>query len=178
MAGAPWDNAPTVLILGGSGGVGHVAIQIARAMGAGKVITTCSPRNFEFVTSLGADETIDYHTMDFWSDEAGLKDSVDFVLDAVGEPGTGNNAMQVLKDNGHYLTLLGKLATPPKPTVSQAMCSVSETGTEQLDTLKGLVDEGKLKILIEHTYTMDDVEQAMEASKDGHTTGKIAITIA
>ena len=68
-AGAPWQTSPTVLVLGGSGGTGTTGIQLAKALGAGMVITTTSSDNFEYCKGLGADKLIDYRTQNWWENE-------------------------------------------------------------------------------------------------------------
>merc|ERR1712176_1295561 len=73
----------TVLVLGGSGGTGHIGIQLAKAMGASKVITTCSSSHTAFAKSLGADQVIDYHKENYF-DVLPAK-SVDVVYDCVGQ---------------------------------------------------------------------------------------------
>mmetsp|Transcript_120562 Transcript_120562/g.303021 ORF Transcript_120562/g.303021 Transcript_120562/m.303021 type:complete len:310 (-) Transcript_120562:199-1128(-) len=179
IAGAPWSSSPTVLVLGGAGGVGHMAIQIAKNMGAGKVIVTCSEKNFDFVTSLGADQAVDYHTSDWWTVLGG--GSVDVVLDAVGEFGSGNHAYDILRDGGKFVTLLptpGVLATKSRDGVSQATSALDDTGPSFLDTLKGLVDEGELKVTIASKFTLEEVPQAIALSESGHVDGKLAIVIA
>merc|ERR1711988_1720869 len=85
----------TVLVLGGSGGTGHVGIQIAKAMGAARVITTCSEKNADFVRSMGADEVIDYHKDDY--SEVLPPKSVDMVYDCVVLTATGDKAYPLLK---------------------------------------------------------------------------------
>merc|ERR1712216_260894 len=67
-AGAPWKANATVLILGATGGTGHVAVQLAKALGATNVIVTASGKYKEFVRSLGADRLIDYHTENWWNE--------------------------------------------------------------------------------------------------------------
>mmetsp|Transcript_88167 Transcript_88167/g.284738 ORF Transcript_88167/g.284738 Transcript_88167/m.284738 type:complete len:371 (+) Transcript_88167:105-1217(+) len=178
MLGAPWTGSPTVLVLGGSGGVGHLAIQIAKAQGAGKVVTTCSSSNNDFVTSLGADETIDYHTANWW--ETLGENSVDVVLDTVGIAGTGDHAFEIMRSGGKFVTLLGgsAMASSTPLGMSQTWVRVSQTSTQYLDSLKALVDNGQLKVHIGSTYGLDDVSAAVADSKDGHSVGKISISIA
>merc|ERR1712217_405982 len=65
FAKAPWTSAPTVVVLGGSGGTGHTGIQLAKALGAKKVISTCGTEHVAFCESLGADVVIDYHKDDW-----------------------------------------------------------------------------------------------------------------
>merc|ERR1719454_1605822 len=100
-AGAPWTSKPTVLVTGGSSGTGHFGIQLAKSLGAGKVITTCSPGNSDLVKSLGADEVIDYHTSNWW--DAIPAGSVDVIYDCISLPKSGNHAYKILADDGHYV---------------------------------------------------------------------------
>merc|ERR1712137_1118560 len=116
------DNM-TVVVLGGSGGTGHVGIQMAKAMGAKEVITTCGTSHVDFAKSLGADRVIDYHKQN-WTDV--LSDqSVDVVYDCVGIAKTGDQAFPKLRKGGKYATVhIGALASPlaklKRPDVKQS----------------------------------------------------------
>mmetsp|Transcript_19640 Transcript_19640/g.57024 ORF Transcript_19640/g.57024 Transcript_19640/m.57024 type:complete len:290 (-) Transcript_19640:269-1138(-) len=178
FAGAPWSSSPTVLILGGSGGTGHTGIQLAKAYGAGKVITTTSPLHFEFAKAQGADEVIDYHAQNWWE----VASEVDVVFDTVGEAGSGDHAFRILKDGGAFVTLLPNGRVSPalaasRRQVRQRFSSLSETGTASLDAIKALVDAGKLKVTISSTYNLSQASAAFVESKAGHATGKIAIQV-
>lgn len=180
-AGAPWNNSPTVLVIGGSSGTGHVGIQLAKAFGAGKVITTCSPKNFNFVRNLGADEVIDYHDKNWW--ESLEKGSIDIVYDCIAEPGTGNSAYSVLAPDGKFVTLLGEgLATntTSNPDVQQWSVAGLNTTTEDLDYVKKFAEEGKLNITIDqyrNGLTKENVQALFNISMKGHVVGKLALQI-
>lgn len=178
VAGAPWSPSarPAVLVLGGSGGVGHVALQIAKAMGAGEVSTTCSASNFDFVKAHGADRVFDYHEVDWW--EALGENSVDVVFDTVGMAGTGRHAETVLRANGTFVTTLPDSTSPStRPDVRQVFVSLSDVGTTYLDTLTSMVDAGNLSAAIQVTYPLEDISQAIAHSKAGHTVGKVALSV-
>eukprot|EP00405_Crypthecodinium_cohnii_P007136 CAMPEP_0206420682 /NCGR_PEP_ID=MMETSP0324_2-20121206/1001_1 /ASSEMBLY_ACC=CAM_ASM_000836 /TAXON_ID=2866 /ORGANISM="Crypthecodinium cohnii, Strain Seligo" /LENGTH=383 /DNA_ID=CAMNT_0053884639 /DNA_START=86 /DNA_END=1237 /DNA_ORIENTATION=+ len=177
-AGMPWLLKPTVLILGGSGGVGHMAIQIAKAHGAGKVIATCSTANIDFVKSMGADEVIDHTVSKWWQETA--PGSVDVIIDNVGQKGTGDHAFKILSHGGKFVSLLGgaAMATAPTAGVSQKWLHSADRSTRALNMLKDLVDAGQLKVHISKTYQVEGVGEilaAIDESKGGHTVGKIAL---
>lgn len=108
--GAPWKKPSgkefTVVVTSGSGGTGYVAIQMAKAFGATKVITSTSSKNIDFVKSMGADVVIDYHKTSIWATLS--NDTVDVVYDNFGAPGTADDAMPSLKEGGVFIFLPGK----------------------------------------------------------------------
>lgn len=178
FAEAPWKTGPTVVVLGGSGGTGHTGIQIAKALGAGKVITTCGTDHVEFCKSLGADQVIDYHKDD-WHTVIAAK-SVDVVYDTVAIKGTGDLAYDILKDNGFFATLLptataSKATASKRPSIKQENFMLSQIQTSYLDTLKGFIDAGQLKPHIDKTFPITQVGDAVKANMAGHTTGKISV---
>mmetsp|Transcript_60511 Transcript_60511/g.140948 ORF Transcript_60511/g.140948 Transcript_60511/m.140948 type:complete len:208 (+) Transcript_60511:1-624(+) len=181
-AGAPWSSAPTVLILGGSGGTGHAAIQLAKALGAGRVITTCSPDNFDFVRGLGADEVIDYHTQDWATVLA--PGSLQVVYDCVSLPGTGDKALGLLADGGSFVTLLpgaqpSDAAKDARPGVSTFYFICNQTSTADLDVVRGFANEGKLQMVVQETFHgLGSVPMAFETMMTGHTVGKISLDFA
>ena len=88
--GAPWIAGKVVLVLGGSGGTGTAGIQIAKALGAAKVITTAATGSEAYCKQLGADVWYDYHTHNWWDPAVVAADSVDVVYDCVGQRGSGD----------------------------------------------------------------------------------------
>lgn len=97
-AGAPWKEPKTVLLLAGGGGTGHTGIQLAKAYGAARVITTCEPEQAALLKELGADQTIDYHTAN-WYDVL-QPGTVDVIYDCVALAGSGEHAYDILA-TGH-----------------------------------------------------------------------------
>eukprot|EP01065_Artemidia_motanka_P035924 TRINITY_DN43829_c0_g1_i1.p1 TRINITY_DN43829_c0_g1~~TRINITY_DN43829_c0_g1_i1.p1 ORF type:complete len:369 (+),score=131.21 TRINITY_DN43829_c0_g1_i1:55-1107(+) len=179
-AGAPWNNTPTVLVLGGSGGTGSVGLQLAKkAFGAGKVITTTSAANFDYCRSLGADQLIDYKTQNWW-DVLG-SDSVDIIYDTVGQEGTGNRAMDKIRAGGYYVTITGALATKVKPGVKQSMFINSNTNlnnTAELDALSAIVAKDQLRLThFQAVLPLSGVEQGFNISKTHLTVGKVVISV-
>jgi len=171
----------TVLVLGGSGGTGHTGIQLAKAFGASKVITTCSSGNIDFVKSMGADEVIDYHSQR-WYDVIPER-SVDLVYDTVCQDATGDLAYPLLRDGGRFVTLLpGALASSAKastrPDVRQTFYMLNQTSWEDLDVLHGFAAAGKLRGKISKTYPLDSMRDAFAESIAGHVIGKLAVSVA
>jgi|EP00908_Phaeocystis_cordata_P000396 NADPH:quinone reductase-like Zn-dependent oxidoreductase len=98
----PWTRpgGPVVLVLGGSGGCGTTGLQLATHFGAASLITTTSKDNFDYCRGLGATRLIDYQSTNWW--DVLPKDSVDVVYDTVGQAGTGDRAMAVLRSGGRH----------------------------------------------------------------------------
>jgi NADPH:quinone reductase-like Zn-dependent oxidoreductase len=162
-----------VLIHGGSGGVGHFAIQFAKVIGA-YVITTVSAQHIDFVRSLGADEVIDYKAQRF---EDVVKD-VDLVYDLIaGE--TQERSWGVLKRGG---IMVSTLAEPSQEKarakgVRAMRYTVKENGGE-LEEIGRLIDEGKVKPKIARTYGLAEAASAQDYVEQGHTEGKVVLKIA
>jgi len=174
--GAPFSNDESVLILGGSGGTGSAGIQLAKALGAKEIITTCSAANADYVMGLGATRVIDYHTENFWEvlDAA----SVDTIYDTHGGAGTGNNAMTVLKSGGYYVSLVGALPTHT-PSDKHANSFInSDDNLDNLDLLeaiRGHVEGDRLRMPQRKTYALHDILSAFTESSGGHVDGKLVI---
>jgi len=175
---APWKTGKTVVVLGGSGGTGHTGIQLAKALGASMVISTCGTSHVDFCKSLGADQVIDYHKAD-WHTVIPAR-SVDFVYDTVGIKGTGDLAYDVLKDGGDFVTLLGQAApsqatTFKRPSIKHEVTFTPAFHTSYLDALKDFVDAGKLRGHIDKSFPIVQIADAIKAEAGGHTTGKISV---
>ncbi|WP_030377670.1 MULTISPECIES: NADP-dependent oxidoreductase [unclassified Streptomyces] len=164
-----------VLVHGGGGGVGHVAIQIAKALGA-HVITTASGGKREFVEGLGADEVIDYTTADF----AGAVRDVDVVLDTIGGD-TAERSLKVLRPGGHLVTAVAEEDTGLIAAYEAAGLRFSGIAVDPdpvaLRALVGLVEEGRLRVHVQETFPFDRVADAHRLLDDGHLQGKIVLTL-
>ncbi len=165
----------SVLINGASGGVGIFAVQIAKALGA-EVTGVCSGKNLDFIKSLGADSLIDYTTHDFTKNQV----QYDIVFDAVGKQ-TFDNCKKVLKPNGIYITTLPNLQN----IVAIALTSVfgsqkakfilAQPNTADLLYLNELIEAGKLRVVIDCTYPLQELAAAHIYSESERAKGKIAI---
>jgi NADPH:quinone reductase-like Zn-dependent oxidoreductase len=163
----------TVLIHGGSGGVGSFAIQIAKARGA-KVIATASTANQDFLKQLGADMTIDYTKQKF---EDVAKD-VDVVLDSIGRD-TLARSYGVVKKGGIIVSLVARLneSELQKHGIRGASLSV-EPNSEELFEIGKLIDEKKIKVIVSQTFPLSEAMKAQKQVATGHTRGKIVLKIA
>jgi alcohol dehydrogenase len=180
-AGAPWAayqswDAPIVVILGGSGGCGAVAVQMAaHGYGAAAVYATTSAANLAFVQSLGASRVFDYHTQD-WAAIVG-NNSVDVVYDTVGVPGTADIAMGPLRSGGTFVTIAGDLSSHPKAGVAQHFISGWLKNATALDEIARLVTRGALRPTIQRTFQLAEVSAAFNLSAQGQVVGKLSINV-
>jgi NADPH:quinone reductase-like Zn-dependent oxidoreductase len=167
------ERGQKALIAGAAGGVGHFAVQFAHRAGA-RVIGTGSSRNREFVLGLGADEYVDYTEQDVG---AAVSDA-DLVLDTVGGETTAA-LVPALRSGGILVTIAGP---PPEQAASERgaraeLLIVSPT-TEHLAQVAELVANGEVRVEIEETLPLADVQRAHELSESGHTRGKIILEVA
>jgi NADPH:quinone reductase-like Zn-dependent oxidoreductase len=161
-----------VLIHGGAGGVGLFAVQLAHWNGA-HVITTSSAVNFDYLRSLGSDETIDYNKTRF---EEALRD-IDLVLDAVGGD-TVARSWQVLRPNGMLISIATPIA-PDEPAQHHArgLFFIVEPSRDQLSEMATLVDSGKLRIEVASVFPLSQARAAFEQGLQGHNQGKIVLQV-
>ena len=177
-----------VLINGASGGVGTFAVQIAKSWGA-EVTGVCSTRNLDLVRSLGADHVIDYTKEDFTKGEQ----RYDVILDNVGtQPLSGfkhalvPNGICVMIGGGgpNDGGLIGPMARPIKalflsPFMTQKMgMMMAELNKKDLNVLGDLMQSGKVKPVIDRTYPLSQIADAIRYLEQGHARGKVVITIA
>jgi NADPH:quinone reductase-like Zn-dependent oxidoreductase len=167
------DKGQTVLIHGGSGGVGSFAIQIAKARGA-KVIATASTPNQDLLKQLGADVAIDYTKQKF---EDVAKD-VDVVLDSVGKD-TLERSYGIVKKGGFIASLVAKpdQAELDKYGIRGAPISVKPNASELAEITK-LIDEKKIKPIVSQVLPLTEAVKAQEQAATHHTRGKIVLKIA
>ena len=161
------------------GAIGSAAVQLGKYFGA-NITAVCNTKNTDLVKSLGGDEVIDYQKQDFTKTDK----KFDFVFDAVGKSSFGQ-CKPLLKDKGIYIsTELGKngenifyaLTTPlfrgkkvlfPLPTISK----------EDVLFLKGLVEAGKFKPVIDRKYSLEQIVEAAKYVETGQKTGNVVITV-
>mgnify|MGYP001607838855 CR=1 FL=1 len=166
------QSGQKILIQGGAGGVGSLAIQIAKLKGA-YVATTVAGSEIDFAKNLGADEVLDYKTQDVTK---ALKD-YDGVFDTAGGEGL-NKLFSILKKDGKLVSMAGQpdqeLAKQHEVTAISQMTTVS---TEQLKELAELVDSGKVKVQIEKTLPFVETKTAFEYFETQHPKGKIVVVV-
>ncbi len=161
-----------VLIHGGAGGIGAIAIQIAKHLGA-YVATTVSTDDREFVTRLGADEVIDYRTESFVEKLA----DYDAVFDTVGGEVT-KQSLKVLKAGGKLVSMVlyGPLKEAESYNVGVTSVS-SRATTERLQKLAELVEQGVVKVTVAKTFPLEQAGEALTYLQEGHPTGKVVVTV-
>lgn len=159
-----------VLIHGGAGGVGHMAVQFARHAGA-HVIVTASADDLPFVRELGADEAIDYRGNPF---EQGMRD-IDLVFDLVGGE-TREKSFQVLRKGGIMVSTVGE---PSHEKATQYGVRVAgymtQTNGAQLDHVAQLIDADEVLVHIAKTFHMKDARKAQDYLENEHVRGKVAL---
>ncbi len=158
----------TLLIHGGSGGVGSLAIQIASARGI-KVIATASEKNHEFLRSLGA-EPITYGDGLVERVKAMEPDGVDVVADFVG--GNVEATLAVLKEGGRHASI----ADGEVEKHGGTWMWVTPIGAE-LQELSELVDQHKLNVEVAETFPLAKAAEAFRLNMEGHTRGKVVVTV-
>jgi len=164
-----------VLIHGAGGGVGHLAVQIAKARGA-HVTGTASAAKHDFVASLGADELVDYRATDF-AEHVG---SVDVVLDTIGGD-TARRSIGVLRPGGLLVTIVDRrdadLATRTE-TAGRRFAGLSvEPDYPALEALAELAESGKLRVHLQTILGLAEAAKAHELLESGSVAGKVALTI-
>ncbi len=162
-----------VLIQGASGGVGIFAVQLAKLAGAHVIATTSGP-NVALVKSLGADEVVDYRSVDVAST---VKD-VDLVVDCVGGE-TLKRSFASLRKGGLLITIV----SPPDEALAKqhGVTARFERGNMngiRLQEISGLIDAGKLKVVIEKELPLTEAKAAHMLSESGRARGKIILRVA
>jgi NADPH:quinone reductase-like Zn-dependent oxidoreductase len=176
-----------VLINGASGGVGTFAVQIAKSYGA-DVTGVCSTRNIDLVRSLGADHVIDYTKEDFTKSDQ----HYDVILDNVANHSL-SEFRRVLTPKGKYVMigggganeqgLIGVMARPLKALVLSKFVSqqmgmmMADANHNDLTILADMMQSGKIKPVIDRTYKLSEVPEAIRYLEEGHARGKVIITV-
>lgn len=172
--GAHVANGQKVLILGGAGGVGSAAIQIAAQRGA-HVSATASTHNIDYLKSLGVEQAIDYTQAHF---EDRLR-SIDIAVNTV-DIDNAERALAVLRPGGILASVAG-LPTPAQCQARGVRCiALTTPGTPALTVLKQLTDwasQRQLRINVDKTFALQEVSQAWLYSQSGHTRGKSVIEL-
>ena len=166
------NRGDKVLIHAGSGGVGTLAIQIAKYFEA-EVTTTTSSKNKDLVKSLGADLVIDYTTQSFENELS----NYDLVIDAIGGD-TLTKSFKVLKKGGRLVSIKGQDTEnlAKEYGVNFEWFFMSPDG-EMLTEIASLISQGTIKTVIDSTYSMKQAPEAFELLAKGRAKGKIVITM-
>jgi NADPH:quinone reductase-like Zn-dependent oxidoreductase len=163
----------TVLIFGGSGGVGHFAVQIAKARGA-RVIATASTEHQDLLKQLGVDQAIDYSKTKF---EDVVKD-VDVVLEATRSDSMARS-YGIVRKGGFVVSITGEpdQAELDKHGIRGASVGV-HPDAQELEELAKLIEAKKVKPIVSQTFPLADASKAHQQIETHHTAGKIVLTVA
>jgi alcohol dehydrogenase len=171
-----------ILVIGGSGGVGIFAIQLAKSLGA-KVTTVCSTANVDLVKSLGADFVVDYKKEDYHD----LDKRFDVVFDVIGGQ-SKESCASILKEGAHFIST----NTSAKNIAEVFASRVNRFRSEQavsastflampigrhLEKISDLIEKGEVKTLVDKVFLLAETEVAMGHSKLGRTKGKIVLKV-
>lgn len=163
----------SVLINGSSGGVGHFAVQIAKAHGA-KVTAVCSSRNVDFVKSLGADQVIAYDQENIHQHNG----KYDLIIDTNGNLShndytrMGQRGVMVgFTTMGHMMSVLLKRAFNKFPLIQ----FTAEANTKDLEKLASLIQKKEIKVHIKKTFSYKNIPEAIQYIEAMHTQGKVAM---
>jgi NADPH:quinone reductase-like Zn-dependent oxidoreductase len=161
-----------ILIHGGAGGIGSIAIQLAKYLGA-DVATTVSINDKQFVQELGADQVIDYKTQTFED----LLHDYDAVFDTVGDE-TYRRSFKVIKKGGVIVSMLDQ---PDSELMNQygvkAIFQFTQADRERLTKLTQWVDENNIRVNVEKTFLLDEAGKALDYQKDVHPRGKVVLAM-
>jgi NADPH:quinone reductase-like Zn-dependent oxidoreductase len=168
------DADQTVLIHGAGGGVGHLAVQIAKLRGS-RVIATASAAKRDFVETLGADVVLDYNRVDF---AEGLGE-LDVVFNLVGGD-YSDRSLPILRPGGLLVTTVDRtnaqLAGKAEAAGIQLLGVTVEPDHVGLEALASLVDNQQLSVHVDQTFPFDNAPAAHHLIESGHVTGKVVLT--
>lgn len=184
----------TVLVHAGGGGVGHVAIQLAKTRGARVLTTAGAPESIELARTLGADEVIDYRNENVVERTLALTDGqgVEACLESVG-PQVFRDSIELMAPYGRLVTLLdpGKDLDLSKARLKNLQIAFTLMLTPMLLDLREprllhgeilrecamLIDDGRLRIHVGHTFPLAQAAEAHRLIESGHSHGKVVLTI-
>ena len=161
-----------ILIHGGAGGIGSIAIQLAKYLGA-YITTTVSTNDKQFVQELGANQVIDYKTQNFED----ILNDYDAVFDTIGGE-TYRRSFKVLKKGGIIVSMLEQ---PNSELMNQygvkAIFQFTQVNRDRLTKLAQWVDQNNIMVNVEKTFPLDEAGNALDYQKDIHPRGKVVLTV-
>jgi alcohol dehydrogenase len=166
------SNGQKILIHGGAGGIGSIAIQLAKNLGA-HVTTTVSTDDKQFVQELGADEIIDYKTQTFED----IVHDYNAVFDTIGGE-TYTRSFRVLSKGGIIVSMLEQQNSELMEKFGvRAVSQFTQVNRERLSKLAEWVDRNKINIHIDKTFSLSEAGKALDYLRDLHPRGKIVLAI-
>jgi NADPH2:quinone reductase len=166
-----------VLINGASGSIGTFAVQLAKYFGA-EVTGVCSTKNIELVKSLGANKVVDYTKEDFTK----TGDTYDIIFDTVGKS-SFVHCKKALSTKGIYIATVMSLKLILQSILTKfgnkkkVIFAMSLNKTDALNFLRTLIEEGKLKTIIDRQYPLEELRDAHTYVEKGHKQGNVVITV-
>lgn len=169
------QSGDVLLITGAAGGVGHLAVQIAKRLGA-RIVATARRQNHDFVRTLGAETVIDYTAEDMIGViRARYPKGVDKVLNCVaGE--MANHAVQVMREGGRMVDLLGSVSVH-RPDVEIKRNYIVRADANRLALITDLIDNGGLFVVIQDVFPFKRASDALDAVLAKHVRGKVVLKI-
>jgi NADPH:quinone reductase-like Zn-dependent oxidoreductase len=161
-----------ILIHGGAGGIGSIAIRLAKYLGA-YITTTVNTNDKQYVQELGANQVIDYKTENFGD----ILHDYDAVFDTIGGE-TYRGSFKVLKKGGIIVSMLEQ---PNMELMNQygikAIFQFTQVNRDRLTKLAQWVDQNNIRINVEKTFSLDEAGNALDYQKDTHPRGKVVLTV-
>ena len=162
----------TILIHAGAGGVGSIAVQLAKWRGA-RIIATASDYNHDFLRGLGVDVPVDYRTQNFEN----FASDVDVVLDPIGGD-TQVRSLQILKEGGILVSIVGLTSEGRNPSRNVRATSILvQPNSGQLSEIGGLIQNGIINPIVSYRFPLEQAPLAHEQSQTRRTRGKIVIEV-
>ena len=162
----------TILIHAGAGGVGSIAVQLAKWRGA-RIIATASDYNHDFLRGLGVDVPVDYRTQNFEN----FASDVDVVLDPIGGD-TQVRSLQTLKEGGILVSIVGLTSEGRNPSRNVRATSILvQPNSVQLSEIGGLIQNGIINPIVSYRFPLEQAPLAHEQSQTRRTRGKIVIEV-
>jgi NADPH:quinone reductase-like Zn-dependent oxidoreductase len=167
-----------ILINGASGGIGAAAVQLAKYYGA-EVTGVCGTPRLDFVKALGADKVMDYTAEDF----SGSGETYDVIFDILSKTPFGRGR-KALKPNGRYLFASFKMKQLLQMLWTRiaggqkVICALSSEKPEDLTLIKGLIEAGQYKAILDRCYPMTQAAEAHRYVEQGQKKGNVVITVA
>ena len=161
-----------ILIHGAAGGIGTIAVQIAKKIGA-YVIATATGEGVEYVKNLGADEVIDYKKQAF--DQ--ILSNYDAVFDTVGGK-TYTESFKILKRGGMIISMIAPIDEKQAQQYGvKAITQFTKVNTEHLEMLTQCIEDGDIHVHIDKVFSLDNIKDAFDAKEKGDIKGKVVIEI-
>jgi NADPH:quinone reductase-like Zn-dependent oxidoreductase len=161
----------TILVTGAAGPTAIWAVQIGKMVGARVIATASSERSFELLKSFGVDQVLNYKEVKLDS----ALENVDVVFDSVGGD-TTKQALNALSKDGTLISIVDKTACDlSKESGQRVVFFIVDMNAEQLAKIGDLIDENKLKPVVDSVFDFDDVVKAFKRGETGHSHGKIVL---